>query len=506
MRWTAALRTTGAALLVAAASLTGGLAAATLWPVPVETAYYAADVSLDPTWEGHSRIHADTVVGNVSAEFTGLAPGILVEPRIKPEITDLVNSGDLGLDTLAVGEADRERIIGEAATGLALRFAGGALLGLGVVGLGAALYRRGRPGWRAAVGGLTVTALTCAGVGVAAQRTYTPDRLGALHSTGLLEMAVANRGLLGDVRMRADQAAPYLRNLLALSTAVQAEYAPEEEPGESALKVLLVSDIHSANQFTLMRTIVEEQGIDVVIDSGDLINFGHVAEARMTGLYQGIASVDVPYVFVRGNHDAASPDDTALIDRLAELDNVRLLETEPGEYQEVTVGGLRIAGFNDPRTFGRPASEEMRQRELEARDAWVEALGDGQVPDLTVAHNPQSLEDAPGRLRINGHMHVPEIDGNRIQVGTFTGAGTLRHFTWNTDGELLGQPSAFDVLAFDEECRATRLTRYEYRAVIEGRPTFDSVSVINAGHLADPPQEGRTCGGDTVSVEPLGSP
>ena len=146
MRWTAALRTTGAALLVAAASLTGGLAAATLWPVPVETAYYAADVSLDPTWEGHSRIHADTVVGNVSAEFTGLAPGIRVEPRIKPEITDLVNSGDLGLDTLAVGEADRERIIGEAATGLALRFAGGAVVGLGVVGLGAALYRRGRPG------------------------------------------------------------------------------------------------------------------------------------------------------------------------------------------------------------------------------------------------------------------------------------------------------------------------------------------------------------------------
>ncbi len=476
-----------------------------LWPVSVETDYYAADVRLSPSWEQRSTIGSDTVVGSVSAEFAGFAPGIRVEPRIKPEITELVESGDLGLSTLALEDADRERLIREAATGVGLRFLGGAVLGLGLVVLGAGLYRRGFPGRRAVLGSVLVTAVTCAGVGVAAQRSYTPERLEALHSTGLLEMAVANRGILGDVRTRADQATPYVRNLLALSNAVQAEYAPAEIPDESALKVLLVSDIHAANQYSLMRTIVQEQGIDVVIDSGDLINFSQVVEARLTNLYQGIASLGVPYVFVRGNHDAISPDDTALLDRLAELDNVVLLEPKPGDYQQVNVGGLRIAGFNDPRTFGNPASEEMAEREREARDAWIEALGDGRVPDLTVAHNPISLEDAPGRLRINGHMHVPEVEGNRIQVGTFTGAGTLRHFTWNTDGELLGQPSAFDVLTFDSQCRAGRLTRYEYRAVIEGQPSFDSVSVLNAGRIAEEPQEGRTCGGDSVAVEPFGA-
>lgn len=481
------------------------MAVSALWPVSVETDYYAADVRLSPSWEQRATIGSDTVVGSVSAEFAGVAPGIRVEPRIKPEITDLVESGNLELATLTPDDADRERLIREATTGVGLRFVGGAVLGLGLVVLGAGLYRRGVPRPRALLGGVLVTTVTCAGVGVAAQRSYTPDRLEALHSTGLLEMAVANRGLLGDVRTRADQAKPYLRNLLALSNAVQAEYAPAEIPDEGALKVLLVSDIHAANQYALMRTIVEEQGIDVVIDSGDLINFGQVVEARLTNLYQGIDSLDVPYVFVRGNHDATSPGDTKLLDRLAEVDDVVLLEPKPGEYQQVSVGGLRIAGFNDPRTFGNPASEEMAQREREARDAWVEALGDGQVPDLTVAHNPISLEDAPGRLRINGHMHVPEVDGNRIQVGTFTGAGNLRSFTWNTDGERLGQPSAFDILTFDDECRAGRLTRYEYRAVIEGRPSFDSVSVINAGRVAEEPQEGRTCGGDSVEVEPLGA-
>src|SRR5690606_26794168 len=132
-------------------------------------------------------------------EFAGFAPGIRVEPRIKPEITELVESGDLGLSTLALEDADRERLIREAATGVGLRFLGGAVLGLGLVVLGAGLYRRGFPGRRAVLGSVLVTAVTCAGVGVAAQRSYTPERLEALHSTGLLEMAVANRGILGDV-------------------------------------------------------------------------------------------------------------------------------------------------------------------------------------------------------------------------------------------------------------------------------------------------------------------
>ena len=501
----AALRPAAAGLLVALASGVGGLSAAAMWPVTVETDYYAADVRLSPHWEDMASIGTDTVVGSMSAEFRGVAPGIRVEPRVKPEITELVQSGDLNTSSLAVTGQEREQVIADATTGIALRFVGGALGGLGLVLVGAGLLRRGLPAARVVIGGVAVTAVTCGAVGTGALRSYTPAQLQALHSTGLLEMAVANRGILGDVRTRADQATPYLRNLLALSTAVQAEYAPAEIPGDSALQVLLVSDIHSANQYSLMRTIVQEQDIDLVIDSGDLINFGHVGEARLTNLYQGIESLDVPYIFVRGNHDALSPDDTALLDRLAKVDNVALLEPKPGEYQEVSVGGLRIAGFNDPRTFGNPASEEMREKERLARDAWVEALGDGQVPDITVAHNPYSLEDAPGRLRVNGHMHVPEVDGNRIQVGTFTGAGTLRHFTWNTDGELLGQPSSFDVLTFDDECRAQRLTRYEYRAVIEGRPTYDSLSVMNAARIAEPPQEGRTCGGDAVTIEALGA-
>ncbi|UUZ44537.2 metallophosphoesterase [Janibacter limosus] len=499
----ARLRPVAMALLVAAAVLTGGVVTASLWPVGVETDYYAADVRLSPSWGERSRIGTDTIVGSVTAQFSGLAPGVRVSPRVKPEITELVASGNLGAAALDVSPQERSRVIGEAAKGVALRFGVGALGGAGLVLLVAGLRRRSLPTARTTLGALTVTALTCAGLGVSAGRTYDPDRLVELHSTGLLQLAIANRGLLDDVEQRADRATPYLRNLLALSSAVRDEYAPEAPRDAEALKVLLVSDIHSSNQYALMRTIVQEQGIDVVIDSGDLINLGHVEEARLSKLYGSITSLGVPYVFVSGNHDRSSPDDTSLLDALGRTDGVELLQPGPDEYREVTIGGLRIVGFNDPRYYG-DADDGTTVQQTAARDRWLEALGDGARPDITVSHESTAPEDAPGRMRLNGHGHVPALDGNRVQAGTFTGGGTLSHFITGPDAELVGQPSSFDVLSFDDQCRAQRLVRYQYRAIIEGRPSFDSLSVLNASRIIEDPDEGRTCGGDDPVVRPLG--
>ena len=207
----------------------------------------------------------------------------------------------------------------------------------------AALRRgRGSSAW------LASTALT----GLALYTTYQPDRQETFTSTGVLGTLQRNQGILSDVETRATQVAPYLRNLIALSTALQQKYDAAPLQSETSLRVLLVSDIHAGNQYDLMRTIVQEEGVDVVVDAGDLVNFGTVEEAEATGLFTGIASVGVPYLFVRGNHDANSPTDTALLDRLARIPNVTLLEDGAGDYTEVTVHGVRIAGFNDPRWFG----------------------------------------------------------------------------------------------------------------------------------------------------------
>lgn len=225
MSWTARLRLVAATLALVAAVVTGGLVTASLWPVTVETDYYAADVRLSPSWTDRSHIGTDTVVGSVSAQFAGIAPGVQVSPRVKPSITDLVASGNLDAGSLDVSPQERTRVITEAAVGVGLRFAAGGVLGL-LLCLGVVrLRRRTLPHRRTVLGASLVTAVTLSTLGLSAWRTYDPDRLVELRSSGLLQLAIANRDLLDDVEQRADQATPYLRNLLALSTAMQQEYA-----------------------------------------------------------------------------------------------------------------------------------------------------------------------------------------------------------------------------------------------------------------------------------------
>ncbi|HEV7194399.1 MAG TPA: metallophosphoesterase, partial [Pedococcus sp.] len=106
------------------------------------------------------------------------------------------------------------------------------------------------------------------------------------------------------------------------------------------------------------------------------------------------------------------------------------------------------------------------------------------VPDIVVAHEPAAAIDvAKAGIRINGHMHRAELDGSRVGVGTFTGGGPFSHFIAGPHDELTGQPSAFDVATFGQDCRLTSLTRYQFRNVIEGRPAYDDVTLVNGSRI-----------------------
>ena len=493
------------AALVVLLATAGGIVATIVAPMTVSTDYYTAKVTLSPSWQQRSSIGVETIVGGASARFSGLAPGVEVSPQVRPEISDVVSGGDVSTTKLVVSQAERERVISEAAKGVSLRFVVGSALAALVPLVGYGLWRHRRPSARAV--GVTVLAwsLACAASGLGAWQTYREDRFRELEATGLLRLAADNRTIFTDVETRAGQATPYLRNLLALSAALRSEYAPTATPEDDAVTVMLVSDIHSSNQYALMRTVVEEQGVDVVIDTGDLINLGRVEELRISRLAQGIESLGVPYVFVRGNHDATSATDTALLDELAQIDNVYLPDPGDGRYQEVEVDGLRIAGFNDPRWYG-DSDDGSTEEQTQARERWVEALGEGTPPDLLLSHEAPAVHGAPGRLQVHGHGHTPGVDGSRVAVGTFTGGGTLSHFRLNPeDAELIGQPSSFDLLTFGADCQARTLTRYQYRSVIEGRPSMDRISVLNAARVAEPAEEGRVCGEGGVTARPLGS-
>ncbi|MEO7068933.1 MAG: metallophosphoesterase, partial [Nostocoides sp.] len=159
------------------------------------------------------------------------------------------------------------------------------------------------------------------------------------------------------------------------------------------------------------------------------------------------------------------------------------------------------AGFNDPRFFG-DSGKNTAEEQKPATAAFKATFAGHDQLDIAVSHEPSAVRGlTSASLLLNGHMHVPALEGNRIQIGTFTGGGPFSHFLENASGEeLVGQPSAFDIAAFGGDCRLATLTRYTFHNVIEGRPVYDGVSLVNGAAIQEAPAKNspeRACGPGT---------
>ena len=486
---------------VTLACIAAGVVATAVAPATAHTRHYQASVALDPDPTHLGQILATTAFGDLEVGFSGAAPGIRTVPQVNASIADALSRPKVSLATLRPGPEELSAAIREVAVDVLIRFAAGGLLLIGSV-LGAyAVLRRRRPPVALVVACTAGWVLATAATAASLYATYQPQRQETFTSTGILGTLQRNQGILSDVEARATQVAPYLRNVIALSTALQQKYAAAPLEADTALRVLLVSDVHGGNQYSLMSTVVEEESVDVIIDAGDLLNFGTVAEGEAAGIFSGIESLGVPYLFVRGNHDAMSATDDEVLRRMARVPNVVLLEPASGDYTEVTVSGVTIAGFNDPRWFGDSGTGSPA-KQVPAREAFVAAFAERPAADVVVSHEPWAVQGVGGGVLVNGHMHSADLEGNRVQVGTFTGGGPVTHFDEEAPGEeLVGQPSAFDVLTFGTDCRLATLTRYRFRDVIEGRPAYDDVSLVNGRRIdrreADP---GRTCSAEAPFV------
>ncbi|WP_143056207.1 metallophosphoesterase family protein [Pedococcus cremeus] len=504
-RWAGAVL---GALALVLACIGGGVAATTLFPSTVETINYRAQLRLSVSPEDVSSLHAPTIFGDINLDFNGpvMAPGVLAGVQVKPTITELLAQPKVSIKALQPGPLELSNAAKDAVVSMGGRFAVGSLLVAALVVGGYAVWRRRRPSVRVLGVAGTCWVLACGLTGVSIWQTYQPDRLDAFRTTGILGAVQRNADLLNGVETRAQQTTPYLKNLLALSAALQDKYTPQSLNEPVAARILLVSDIHGGQQYPLMKTIVKEENIDAVVDLGDLLNFGAVTEGDTVGLFKGIASLGVPYVFVRGNHDAQSAGDTRLLERLAKVPNVVLLQPDEKTYTELTVGGVRIAGFNDPRWFGDD-NRNNAAKQVPARDAFKAAFADRPQPDLVVSHEPGAVKDIErADLLAHGHMHSNSLDGNIIGVGTFTGGGPFSHFLEGTDSEeLTGQPSAFDIAVFGQDCQLTSLTRYQFRNVIEGRPAYDDVTLVNGSRIERPAKQDSAAATPTPTASASGS-
>jgi predicted phosphodiesterase len=486
----------GALLVLFLACNSGGVAATTLFPSTADTLNYGADLRLSINPGDTSAIQSPTIFGDIRMDFGGLvpAPGVVANVHVKERITDLLARPNISVQSLQPGPLELERAARGGAIALGWRFAAGALV-VALLGLlGYAAWRRRAPGLRLSAVVASVWVASCLATFGVIGVTYQPERLDSFTTTGILGTVQRNADLLEGVETRAEQVTPYLKNLLALSAALQDKYTPQSLDSPVAARVLLVSDIHGANQYALMKTIVQQERIDAVIDSGDLVNFGSATEADAAGLFQGIASLGVPYLFVKGNHDGRSDVDRELLDRLAGVDNVVLLEPDAQTFVVESIHGVRIAGFNDPRWFGDDNTNNAAKQKP-AATRFNDAMADLPTPDIVASHEPAAAKDvARAGIRVNGHLHATQLEGSRIGVGTFTGGGPFSHFIadstdaaadGNDAGELTGQPSAFDIATFGTDCRLASLTRYQFRNVIEGRPAYDDVTLINGSRIEE---------------------
>jgi len=499
-------------VLVFAVTL-GGVAATSLFPTSVETRHYSAEVRLSALPTLTSTIHSPTSFGDLDLQFASAfpSPGVDATVQVRDTITELFDDRRVSIESLQPSGGEITEALGAGVTELGLKFAGGVL----VVGFGAialiAYARRRRPTPRQLVSTGLAAVLAVSATAAGVWRTYQPDQLSSFRTTGLLGTVRSNAGLLADVEARAQQVTPYVKNLLALSQALQEKFVPEGVTKPTAARLLLVSDIHGANQYPVMKKIIADEQISAVIDSGDLLNFGSVTEAEVAGIFTSIEKLGVPYIFVRGNHDASSLTDQTLLRRMAKIKNVVLLEPSPQSYTEVSVRGVVVAGFNDPRFFG-DSNQNNNQKQEPAAEAFNQAFADRARPDIVVSHEPGAVRKVKSAtLLVNGHMHKEELEDNRIGVGTFTGGGTVSHFLVDKQtlaqnpgdpvGELQGQPYAFDIAAFSQSCDLASLTRYTFRNLIGGQPAYDDVSVINGATIANRGPGARTCGVD-LGVKP----
>ncbi|GAA1157701.1 metallophosphoesterase family protein [Ornithinicoccus hortensis] len=505
-----ALRYTVTVLVLALVGYVGGLATTSLWPITLQTQHFEASVRISPSWSNNSTVHLPTVFGDIDLEFHGPtpAPGIEGRVQVREEITELFTSGAVDIDELTPDQEELRTVMRDGLTELGWKFVGG-VLGTNLLLVG--LWFLGRPRkdshswWRPAeaVAAAVIVATLVPGIG--ALMTYRTSTYAAFTTTSLLSTVRGGSGMFTDIRGQAQQATPYVQNLLALSDALHQEFVNPDAFRPAAARFLLVSDIHGMNYYPLMERIIEDEDITAVIDTGDLVNFGRPREGEMAGLFSAIEDLGVPYIFVRGNHDATSPTDEAVLARMAEIPNVILLEPTAGTFVEAQVNGIRMSGFNDWRHFAE-VNDDFKEQAREAGEAFAEGTRGWPLPDILVSHQPFALEDLPSAgIKVNGHMHTAALKGNQITMGSFTGGGLVNHFQVPQDedpetaGELVGVPYAFDIVSFGEDCSLQTLTRYVYRNLVSGRPQFDNVSVLNGEQVAtqpDPDGEPRTCGPD----------
>lgn len=308
--------------------------------------------------------------------------------------------------------------------------------------LGLLVFRRHPPRALMATGVAGVVVLAGGG---AAAATWRPQAVNEPKYDGLLTSAPTvvgdARSIVRDFRKYEQQLAKIVTNVSRLYDVTSTLPAYNSDP--KAIRVLFVSDIHlNPTAWEIMRPITKQFDIDFIVDAGDISDHGTLAENQFL---EPIATLGVPYVFVRGNHDSLITQQA-----VAAQPNATVLDNSSVELE-----GLRLIGIGDPRftpdkeTRGKPAPPSV----IEVGER-LAGYARRHPADIALVHDPTMAGPLDGTvpLVLGGHFHrreQHELAGGTLlfQQGS-TGASGLR-------GLEKEKPTPFrcSVLYFSRETR-----------------------------------------------------
>ncbi len=290
-----------------------------------------------------------------------------------------------------------------------------------------------------------MTAAVTAGVlvlGAAAGAATWNDRaLAQPRYTGLLVFVPRVVGDAGTIvtnfKAYGQQLGALVSNVAQLSAAASTLPSLNNTAGD--IRALHVSDIHlNPNVWPILRAVIDQYNVDVVLDTGDIADHGTSLENR---LLAPIASLGVPYVYIRGNHDS-----TTTASAIAAMDNATVLNDTVAE-----VAGLTIAGAADPRFTPDKSTVSSDTAVVDSGVQLADVIAKSpQDVDLAMVHDPGAAEPLTGvvPLVLAGHVHKREEvqlgDGTTLLVEGSTGGAGLRALESEDPTPLM-----FSVLYFD---------------------------------------------------------
>lgn len=461
------VRALAAGLLALLCAAGGALGLGSVWVSERADQQWSVQTRVVP----ESQVEIPTSIGTAVFDTHAWGPGARVEVSALalPPVGRRSDSAFIDLDS-QIG--DLKRLAKDALIATAWKTAGGALAG-GLLGglLWMAVANRSRSTWRrvrnTGLAGVVGAGVCLAGWGAGSVLTFDEAYGDNLEADGLLAVGLSADRLLERLNSRDQQYAGYVQSLSTYISRLRDNATPSRST-DVAMKVMLVSDVHGRNIYPQLAQVIESQGVDFVVDSGDLVQWGTGFELRARpDLQAGIESLDVPYVFVKGNHDSS-----LTTQALRQIPNVRVLDSERVELQ-----GLGVFGVPDPRLYqdGGPIEAEqpeaVEEMEREAAENAVALMDPEAGPvDLAVMHHPAGARELGEELEapvwVSGHTHNPALevadDHIDITVGT-TGAAGIRTFNSQSEtGEVLSTPQSFDILGFNSACEPVALTRFSY--------------------------------------------